>query len=205
MFKGGFNMRDKKLFTTVNLVKMGILSALAIVLMRTFEIPLPIFPAFLKIDFGDVPAVIATLVIHPLAGIIVVIIKNLLALFNSSTGGVGEIANVIVGIAYIAPIAILTRRSAKLKNIIIGSIISIVLMIGAGMLTNALITMPLYGEEACIGMGAAINPNIVDKWTFLLYVIAPFNLVKGILVSVVSVIFVKAIEPALKHLRVSRA
>ena len=198
-------MKDKKLLTTANMVKIGILGALAIVLMRTFEIPLPIFPSFLKIDFGDVPAVIATLVIHPLGGVIVVIIKNLLALFNSSTGGVGEIANVIVGIAYIVPIAFMTRKNASLKNIIIGSVISVILMMGAGMITNALITMPLYGEEACIGMGAAINPNIVDKWTFLLYVIAPFNLIKGVLVSIVSTIFVKAIEPALKHLRISRA
>ena len=198
-------MKDKKLFTTVNMVKIGILGALAIVLMRTLEIPLPIFPAFLKIDFGDVPAVIATLVIHPLAGVVVVMLKNLLALFNSTTGGVGEIANVLVGIAYILPIAFMTRKKANIKNIMIGSAVSILLMMGAGMLTNALITMPLYGEEACIGMGAAINPNIVDKWTFLLYVIAPFNFVKGILVSVVSVIFVKAIQPALKHLRVSRA
>lgn len=198
-------MKDKKLFTTANMVKIGILGALAIVLMRTLEIPLPIFPAFLKIDFGDVPAVIATLVIHPLAGVVVVMLKNLLALFNSTTGGVGEIANVLVGIAYILPIAFMTRKKANIKNIMIGSAVSILLMIGAGMLTNALITMPLYGEEACIGMGAAINPNIVDKWTFLLYVIAPFNFVKGILVSVVSVIFVKAIQPALKHLRVSRA
>lgn len=198
-------MKDKKLFTTVNMVKIGILGALAIVLMRTLEIPLPIFPAFLKIDFGDVPAVIATLVIHPLAGVVVVMIKNLLALFNSTTGGVGEIANVLVGFAYILPIAFMTRKKANIKNIIIGSAVSIVLMMGAGMLTNALITMPLYGEEACIGMGAAINPNIVDKWTFLLYVIAPFNFVKGILVSAVSVVFVKAIQPALKHLRVSRA
>ncbi len=198
-------MKDKKLLTTANMVKIGILGALAIVLMRTFEIPLPIFPSFLKIDFGDVPAVIATLVIHPLGGVIVVIIKNLLALFNSSTGGVGEIANVIVGIAYIVPIAFMTRKNASIKNIIIGSVISVILMMGAGMITNALITMPLYGEEACIGMGAAINPNIVDKWTFLLYVIAPFNLIKGVLVSIVSTIFVKAIEPALKHLRISRA
>ena len=198
-------MKVKKLLTTANMVKIGILGALAIVLMRTFEIPLPIFPSFLKIDFGDVPAVIATLVIHPLAGVIVVIIKNLLALFNSSTGGVGEIANVIVGIAYIVPIAFMTRKNASIKNIIIGSVISVILMMGAGMITNALITMPLYGEEACIGMGAAINPNIVDKWTFLLYVIAPFNLIKGVLVSIVSTIFVKAIEPALKHLRISRA
>lgn len=192
---------QNKLLTTANMAKIGILGALAIVLMRVLEIPLPIFPAFLKIDFGDVPAVIATLVIHPLAGLVVIIIKNILALFNSSTGGVGEIANVLVGIGFILPTALMTKRVQSIKNIAIGCSIGILFMIVAGMVTNALITMPLYGEEACISMGAAINPAIVDKMTFLLYVIAPFNLIKGIVVSLVSVLFVKAVQPALKHLR----
>ena len=197
-------MNNKRLFTTVNMVKIAILSALAVVLMRILEIPLPIFPGFLKIDFGDVPALIGTLAVHPFAGVVIIIIKNVLALFNSTTGGIGEIANLIVGVAYILPIAILTIKKPTMKNIIIGSCISIVLMIGAGMLTNAFITIPLYGEEACIAMGSAINPNIVDKWTFLLYVIAPFNLIKGILVTIAGIIFVKAIKPALKYLRVNR-
>ena len=199
-------MQNKsKLFSTQNLVKMGILSALAIVLMRVLEIPLPIFPAFLKIDFGDVPAVIAALIINPLAGVVVVIIKNLLALLNSSTGGVGEIANVVVGISFVLPIGLCTYKNSSLKNTILGMGFGILCMIIAGMVTNALITMPLYGEEACIGLGAAINPNIVDKWTFLLYVIAPFNLIKGILVSAVGVIVVKGMQPVFKHLRARQA
>ena len=128
-------------------------------------------------------------------------LKNLLALMNSSSGGVGEIANVIVGVAYILPIALFTKKNGALKSVILGSVIGVVLMIGAGMITNALITMPLYGEAACIGAGAAINPAIVDKITFLLYVIAPFNLLKGVLVAVVSIVLVKAIEPLFKHLK----
>ena len=187
------------------MVKIGILSALAFVLMRTLEIPLPIFPAFLKIDFGDIPALIGTLVIHPAAGVVIVIIKNILALFNSSSGGVGEIANIIVGIAYIIPIAFVTQKKVSLKNILLGSLVSIVLMIGAGILTNALMTMPLYGEAACVSMGNAINPNIVDKWTFLLYVIAPFNFIKGIILTIASIIIVKAMMPALKQLRMRRS
>ena len=112
--------KESKLFSTANLVKMGVLSALAFVLMRVLEIPLPIFPGFLKIDFGDVPAVIATLVVNPFAGIVVVVIKNLLALMNSSSGGVGEIANVIVGVAYILPIALFTKKNGALKSVILG-------------------------------------------------------------------------------------
>lgn len=196
---------ESKLFSTQNLVKMGILSALAFVLMRILEIPLPIFPAFLKIDFGDVPAVIAALIINPFAGVVVVIIKNLLALFNSSSGGVGEIANVIVGISFVLPIGLCTYKNSRLKNVVIGMIIGVICMIIAGMITNALLTMPLFGEEACVGAGAAINPKIVDKWTFLLYVIAPFNLLKGVLVSAVGIIVVKGMQPVIKHLKVHQA
>ena len=195
---------ESRLFSTQNLVKMGILSALAFVLMRVLEIPLPIFPAFLKIGFGDVPAVIATLIIHPFAGGVVVIIKNLLALFNSSSGGVGEIANVMVGISFVLPIGLCTYKKSCLKNVVIGMGIGIIGMICAGVITNALITIPLYGEAACVGLGAAINPKIIDKWTFLFYVIAPFNLLKGILVSTVGILIVKGMQPVIKHLKVHR-
>lgn len=196
---------ESKLFSTQNLVKMGILSALAFVLMRILEIPLPIFPAFLKIDFGDVPAVMAALIINPFAGVVVVLIKNLLALFNSSSGGVGEIANVIVGISFVLPIGLCTYKNSRLKNVVIGMVIGVICMVIAGMITNALLTIPLFGEEACIGAGAAINPKIVDKWTFLLYVIAPFNLLKGVLVSAVGIIVVKGMQPVIKHLKVHQA
>lgn len=192
---------NQRIFQTQNLVKMGILGAMAFVLMRALEIPLPFFPSFLKIDFGDLPAVIATLVIHPLAGVIVVVMKNLLALMNSSSGGVGEIANVVIGIGFVLPIGLVTRKNYKLGHILIGSIIGIVLMMIAGVIVNGYITMPLYGEKACIEMGAAINPRIVDKWTFLLYIIAPFNLLKGVLVSLLSIIIVKGMQPILKRLR----
>lgn len=194
--------KESKLFSTQNLVKMGILSALAFVLMRLLEIPLPIFPAFLKIDFGDVPAVIAALIINPFAGVVVVIIKNLLALLNSSSGGIGEIANVVVGISFVLPIGLCTYKNSGLKNVVIGMVVGVICMVIAGMITNALLTIPLFGEEACIGAGAAINPKIVDKWTFLLYVIAPFNLLKGILVSTVGIIVVKGMQPVIKYLKI---
>ena len=197
--------KSGELLKTHNLVKIGILGAMAFVLMKTLELPLPIFPSFLKIDFGDVPAVVASLTIHPFAGVLVVLIKNLLALTASTSGGIGEIVNVIVGMSFVLPIGIMTRKTYSLKNVLIGCGIGIVLMIIAGVITNAFLTLPLYGEEACIQMGAAINPRIVDKWTLLLYVFVPFNLLKGILVSTVSVIVVKGMQPVVRHFRVKRA
>ncbi len=193
--------QQNKMSSTSNLVKMGVLSALAFVLMEMLEIRLPFFPEFLKIDFGDVPAVIATLVIHPFAGLVIVAMKNLLGLMGSTSGGIGEIANLLVGMAYIFPIAIFTRKNGNLRNVILGSVIGVILMIVAGMLTNAFITLPLYGEAATIQAGAAINPLIVDKTTFLIYIIAPFNALKGVLVAAASITIVKAAQPMFKFLK----
>lgn len=190
-----------KLLTTKNLVKIGILSALSFAVMRFLEIPLPLFPGFLKIDFGDVPAVLGALTIHPLAGVMIVIIKNLLGLASSTTGGIGEIANALVGISFVLPIGLCNSKHYGLRQFIIGCGIGILCMVIMGIVTNAYLTMPLYGEAACIKMGQSINPHITGKWTFLLYTIAPFNLLKGFLVTLVSVILVKGIQPLIKQLR----
>lgn len=194
-----------ELFNTQSLVKMGILGAMAFVIMKALELPLPIFLAFLKIDFGDIPAVIATLIIHPLAGIVVVTIKNLLALMASSSGGVGEIVNWVVGVSFILPIGLVTRKSYKLSYVFGGCMIGIITMTIAAVLTNAFITLPLYGEAACIEAGHELLPAIHNKWTLLLYQFVPFNLIKGTAVAAISVIVVKGMQPIVKHLRVKNA
>ncbi len=197
--------KQKRITSTNNLVKMGVLSALAFVLMEMLEIRMPFFPEFLKIDFGDVPAVVATLVIHPMAGLVVVGMKNLLGLMGSTSGGIGEIANLAVGMAYIVPIAIFSRKSTDLKSVVLGSVVGVGFMIIAGMLTNAFITLPLYGEAATIQAGTAINPLVVDKMTFLIYIIAPFNALKGVLVAAASITIVKSASPMFKFLRKNSA
>ena len=91
--------QEHKLFSTVNLIKMALLSVIAVLLMQFGAIKLPtLFPSFLEIDFSEVPAIIGILAIHPLAGIIIVILKNVLKviLFQTTTAYAGEIANVAV-------------------------------------------------------------------------------------------------------------
>lgn len=202
-----------KTFSTQNLIKMALLSAIAVLLMQFGAIKLPaLFPSFLEIDFSEVPAIVAILTINPLAGIIVVVIKNLLKLlmFGSSTGGTGEFANMVVSIGYILPLMWYVRQGRDLKTVTKGIAWGILGIAVAGGLINYFVTIPLYAKlfmpmETIIEMGHAIFPAINNKLTFILYSIVPFNILKGLLVAVASIAFIKAIYPVLKYLAPKRA
>lgn len=199
---------NKKLFNTQNLIKIGLLSAVAVVLMQFAAIKLPgIFPSFLEIDFSEVPAIVAILTINPVAGLVVVVLKNIIKalLFGSSTGYVGELANMLISIGYILPLMWYVRKGKDLKTISKGIVWGVVGIAAVGALVNYFITLPLYAAvfmpmEIIIEMGHAIIPAVNDKFTFVLYSITPFNLLKGTLVAVASIAFVKAIYPILKYL-----
>ena len=200
--------KENQLFSTQNLIKMAMLSIIAVVLMQFGAIKLPaLFPSFLEIDFSEVPAIVGILTIHPLAGVVIVIAKNLLKvlLLGTTSAYVGELANLVVSLGYILPLTLLVKNRKDIKTITIGIVLGIVGITAAGALINYFVTIPLYAKlfmplEAIVGMGSAINPAITDKLTLVLYAIIPFNLLKGTVVAVVSVTFIKAIQPALKYL-----
>lgn len=200
--------QEHKLFSTVNLIKMALLSVIAVLLMQFGAIKLPtLFPSFLEIDFSEVPAIIGILAIHPLAGIIIVILKNVLKviLFQTTTAYAGEIANVAVSLGYILPLIIMLRKNKSLKKVVWGMGIGVITMTIAGGVINYFITLPMYARlympmETIIEMGHVIYAGIVDKATLVVYSIVPFNLVKGTLVAVVSVILVNGLKPVIVHL-----
>ncbi len=201
------NQNQNRLFSTANLIKMALLSAIAFILMYFGGVKLPaLFPSFLEIDLSEVPAFIAILTIHPWAGVVVVVIKNLLkALMGSTSGYVGEIANLLISIGYILPLTLVIRRGKDLKNVTVGIILGILGIAGMGAIVNYYITIPLYARifmpmEAIIESGHVLNPAIVDVKTLVIYAITPFNLLKGTIVSVTSIAFIKAIYPSLKFL-----
>ena len=90
-----------KVFTTNYLVKIAVLAAVARVIML-LEFPLPMFPAFLKLDVSDLVPLIGSLSMGPLAGVLIELVKCLIHTLNSTTGGVGDLANFIVGAGYVA-------------------------------------------------------------------------------------------------------
>ncbi len=192
----------KQISSTNSLVKISILSVIAYVIMLV-EIPIFFFPGFLKIDLSDLPALIGGLALGPVAGIMIQLVKNILHFITKTeTGGVGELANFLVGIALILPASILYIKYKSKNAAMLGIVIGIVTMAITGALANYYILLPFYSKmmplEEIIAWSAAANGAIVDMKTLILYAIVPFNVLKGIVVAILTSILYKRISPILK-------
>ncbi|WIF93919.1 ECF transporter S component [Caminicella sporogenes] len=190
----------KEILKISNMVKISFLSVLSFVIML-IEIPVPFFPGFLKIDLSDVPALVAGFTLGPIGGILVEFIKNLLHfIIKTDTGGVGEFANFLIGIALVIPSATMYRIKRVRKMAFLGMGFGIILMGIVGALANYYILIPFYAKmmpiEQIIAWSSAANGAIKDLKTLILYGILPFNIIKGIVI----VIFTSAIYKKISHL-----
>lgn len=191
--------------STKVMVQIAMLSAVAIVLML-FEFPLPFAPSFYKLDFSELPVIIGAFAIGPVAGVIIELIKILLNFLvnGSTTAGVGEIANFIIGCSFVLPASFLYSRNKSRKSAVVGLLTGTALMTVAGCFINAYVLLPAYAAafhweiSALIALGSTVNPAIHSLWSFILLAVAPFNLVKGILVSIITLLIYKKISVILK-------
>ena len=203
MNKNQTQVQPRKRFTTNYMVKIAILGALARIIMF-FEFPLPIFPAFLKMDFSDLIVLIGALAMGPVAGILIEFVKCFIHLFGSTTGGVGSLATLIVGSAYAGVTGWYYQKHKNKKGAITGMLLGTAAMIVAGAAVNYWITIPLYGlvmgwsTEMIVGMGSKITPLIHDKFTLILFAFCPFNLMKGAVITVIALPLYKKVSPLLK-------
>ncbi|MCC8140404.1 MAG: ECF transporter S component [Lachnospiraceae bacterium] len=188
------------------IVCVGMLGAISVILML-FEFPLPfIAPSFYELDFSEVPILIGAFALGPAAGVLTELLKILLNLVinGTNTAFVGELGNFIMGCAFVLPAALIYKHKKTRKTAILSLVVGVLFMTAASLLVNALLLLPAYAAafgmpiQTFIDMGAAINPNVDGIWTFVLLTVAPFNLVKGILVSIVTMLLYKYISPILK-------
>ncbi len=189
---------------TNKMIKIALLSAIAFILMF-LDFNIPLMPSFLKLDFSDIPALIAAFSFGPLSGIFCEFIKNLLIIIikGSSTGFVGELANFLIGssICFIAGIIYINNKTKKtaLISLICGTIVMAIV----GCFVNYFILLPFYQNamnypiEELIKISQFANPYIVSKLTLVLYAILPFNLIKGLLISIILVAIYKRISAVL--------
>ena len=192
------NVAEKTKVNTRTLVQIGMLSALAIILMQ-FEIPLPFAPAFYKIDFSEVPVLIGCFSMGPFAGVLIELIKVILnvAIKGTMTMGIGDAANFLIGCAFCVPAALIYQK--KRTKSVVGTVIMTIL----GCVLNAYILLPVYAKafemplDALVSMGTEVNGAITGLMTFVLFAVAPFNLLKGILVSLIVFFVYKKIRQVL--------
>lgn len=196
-------IKKSRLASTKTIAKVGILSAIAYVLMF-ISLPLPIFPSFLKIDISDIPAIFGGMSLGPMAGLAIVVIKNLLqGITASTTGGVGEFANVVIGGSYVLIICLFYKKFKSTKGVLIGGLLGLIAMTIMGCIMNYFIMMPLYAVvygmplDVIIKMGTVINPKVTNLFTFVIWMIAPFNIVKAGIMTIATLLLYRKMDKIL--------
>ena len=194
------NMKTRQLTT------IAMLGAIATILMQ-LEIPLPFAPSFYKMDLSEVPVLISAFAMGPVAGMLTELVKILLDFLISGTmtAGVGELANFCIGCSFCVPAGMIYRKMKNKKGAIVGLVSGPVIMTFLSCFINAYVMLPTYAKafqmpiEALIEMGTKVNGNITNLFTFVMFAVVPFNLLKGILASVVVMLIYKKISPIIKR------
>ncbi|MEL7569870.1 MAG: ECF transporter S component [Eubacteriaceae bacterium] len=174
---------------TKKIVKIAALGAISFVLYFILEFPLLPGAPFLKFDFSDVAALVGSFAMGPVAGVIIEFLKNILHLLLKANEGspVGELANFIVGCALVLPAAIIYKKKKVRKTALIGMLVGIVSLTIFAALFNYFVFIPLYAPGLL--QGGAVK--------YIIATIVPFNLIKGIIICVVTFILYKYISPLL--------
>lgn len=199
------NGDKERILTTRKIAVIGVFSAVATVL-HLFDFPVFFAPEFYKLDFSEIPALIGAFAFGPVAGVMIEFCKILLKLMikGTSTAFVGDLANFVIGCSLVLPASIIYMVHKTRKNAIAASAIGTLCMTVFGTMFNAIYLLPafskLYGMplDVIIGMGTAINGNITNITTFVVFAVAPMNLLKGASVSVVTMLVYKKLSPVLK-------
>ena len=191
---------------THQMIQIAMLGAVATVLML-FEFPMPFLaPNFYELDFSELPVLIGGFAMGPLAGVMIELLKILLHLVikGTHTAFVGELGNFLVGCAMVVPASLIYQHKKTKKYAIIGLVCGTLCMSVAGAFVNAYLLLPAYGKafgmpiEAFVEMGAAIHSSVDSLFKFCLLLVTPFNLVKGAIISLLTLLMYKRISVLLK-------
>ena len=189
--KEGENERMKKQDLKM-FVGIGMFGSIAFILML-LNFPLPPFPSFLNVDLSDVPALLAAIIFGPVAGILVELVKNVLdfVITGSETGiPIGHIANFVAGVTFVLPTYYIYNKMSSKKGLIIGLVTSTICMAIFMSFMNFYVFLPAYGMLG--GFGAQIK--------YVAAVILPFNIIKGLMMSVVFVLLFSRLRVWIKKM-----
>lgn len=183
------------------LTMTAVLSAIAFVL-AFFEFPVPLSPSFARMDLSDLPALIGAFAYGPVSGVLIELVKNALQLLASSTGGIGELANFIMGSSFVVAAGLIYKHHKTKKTAILACLIASVIMGVVATVVNYFILLPVFEAfmplDQLIASFSKFMPFIKTKLDVVLFNAFPFNLLKGIGISIVTMLLYKRLTPILK-------
>lgn len=195
-------VRRKSSIQNVRMLTMtAVLSAIAFVL-AFFEFPVPLSPTFARMDLSDLPALIGAFAYGPVSGILIEFVKNALQLLTSSTGGIGELANFIMGSSFVVTAGLIYKFHKTKKTAMLACLIASIIMGVGAAIVNYFILLPIFEvfmplDQLIASFGEFI-PFIKTKLDVVLFNAFPFNLLKGIGISIVTMPLYKRLTPTLK-------
>lgn len=200
-----FLCRDRKALSSTHYITYTAMFATMAGVLMLIEIPLFFAPSFYKLDLSEIPVFICTFYLGPVAGVAAEFVKVMVKLLlkGTSTAFVGDFANFCVGCSFVLPASIIYHTRPGKKSAIIGLVIGTLVMTTFGSAFNAIYLLPkfavLFGMplEVIVGMGTKINAAITSVGTLVFYCVVPFNLLKGVIVSLVTLLLYKRISPLL--------
>ncbi len=193
--------QSKRNLQVRSMVMTALLAAMSYILaMMSFSVPF--MPSFIKLDISELPALIGSFSLGPVYGVLVCLIKNLLGLMNSSTSGVGELSNFLLGAMFVFPAGLLYQHNKTRKGAIIGSLIGAVCMAVGSVITNIFLVYPIYynfmPKEAILGAYQAIIPAMKSVEQSIICFNMPFTFLKAMLSVLISLLVYKRLSPVIK-------
>ena len=182
----------------------AIMAAIAAVLIEFPSFPIPaIMPGFIKFDFSELPALLTSFSLGPQWAIVVCLIKNMVSLLSTSTGGVGELSNFLLSCAFVVPAGLIYRKFKTRAGAFWGSLTGALTMAGLGVLTNYFVVYPIYanlmgGMDNIVRAYQVILPSTDSLIECLLIFNLPFTFVKGMVSVLITFLIYKKISPILK-------
>lgn len=196
--------RKKKFFSATNIAKIGVFAALATVLYYFPKFPIvALFPSFLELNFSDIPALIGTFALGPVAGSLIVVVKILLKLPATSTMCIGELSDLVCGLALVIPAGIIYKRRRTFRGALLGLLAGTVCSVGLSVLSNRFVILPAYinvmgfGVEAIVGMLRPLFPAVTADNLYAYYLplsVVPFNLLRCLIAAIVTLLLYKRIS-----------
>ncbi|MDE7177443.1 MAG: ECF transporter S component [Lachnospiraceae bacterium] len=197
----------ERILTTRKITMIGLFSALAVILFL-MEFPIPFLaPGFYELDFSEIPALVGAFAFGPVAGVMIEFCKVLLKLVikGTSTAFVGDLANFVIGCSLILPASILYLFKKTKKRAIAACVAGTIVMTVFGSAFNGIYLLPAFSKlfgmplEAIIAAGAEINGSIHSVTSFVVLAVAPFNVIKGVAASTVTMLIYKPLSPIIKY------
>lgn len=194
--------RKRRNFVSTRIITITALLASISYILAFIEFPVPLSPSFARMDLSDIPALIGAFALGPVTGVIIELIKNVLQLLSTSTAGVGELANFLIGTSYVWIAGFIYKYKRTKKGAISAYIISSIVMGVVAMIVNYFILLPLFETfmplDQLIASFSEFLPFIQTKLDVVLYNVLPFNVIKGLVVGLVTMVVYKKLTPVLK-------